>query len=401
MSLRQKIKDFRDRRPGAFQATVVAAMLALAVLIFAGMIATREEVVRQTMTLPAPRVSVSPAEVGPTRVRITGEGTVSPLREIDLIPQVGGRVIFMSPALVDGGMFSKGDVLLRIEPVDYELAVQSALARVKDLESKLLLTEEEAEAAREEWKIQTGDDGTSPPPLVAKEPQLAAARAALEGARADLDKARLNLERTSLKAPFDGRISSKSVDLGQFVAAGQRLAAMFSVEAAEIMVPLEDSDLRWIDVPGFTAGKETESDAVVRATVAGQEIVRKARLMRTEGRLDERTRMVNVIVRVDRPYDERPPLVMGLFVRVEIEGVVLPDAVWLPRSAVHGDDTVYIVDDEDRIRFRKVGIARYDRDEVLVSSGLDTGDMVVTSPMKIVTEGMKVTYSVPEEVAGE
>jgi len=400
MSLRQKIRDFRDRRPAAFQASVAAAMVVVAVLIFAGMMANREEVVRQSMTLPAPRVKVSPAEVGPTRVRITGEGTVSPLREIDLIPQVGGRVVYISPALVDGGMFSNGDVLLRIDPVDYELAVQSALAKVRDLESKLMLTEEEAEAAREEWKIQTGDDGTSPPPLVAKEPQLAAARAALEGARADLDKARLNLERTSLKAPFDGRISSKSVDLGQFVAAGQRLATMFSVEAAEIMVPLEDSDLRWIDVPGFTPGNAAESDAVVRATVAGQEIVRKAKLMRTEGRLDERTRMVNVIVRVDRPYDDRPPLAMGLFVRVEIEGIVLPGATWLPRSAIHDDDTVYTVDGEDRIRFRKVEIARYDRDDVLVRSGLDTGDLVVVSPMKIVTEGMKVTYSKPE-VAGE
>lgn len=396
MSLKEKILEFREKRPAAFQVSVVAVLIIVAILIFAVMMSTREQVVRQKMTLPDPKVKVSVAKVGPTRVRITGEGTVSPLREIDLVPQVGGRVVFMSPSLVDGGEFDKGDVLFRIDPLDYELAVQSALARVKDLESKMMLTEEEAEAAQEEWKIQNDNDGTSPPPLVAKKPQLAAAKAALDGAKADLDKARLNLERTSIKAPFDGRVSSKSVDLGAFVAVGQKLARMFSVEAAEIMVPLENVDLRWIEVPGFSAGETSESVAKVIARVAGHDIERPARLMRTEGQLDERTRMVNVIVRVERPYDQRPPLVMGLFVRVEIEGVTLPYATWLPRSAVHDGNTVYIVDAENRIRFRKVDIARYDRDDVLIGSGLESGDLIVVSPMKIVTEGMKVTYAEPE-----
>jgi len=400
MSLKEKILEFRDKRPVAFQVSVVAAMIIVAILVVAGMMSTREEVVRQKMTLPAPKVIVMPAEVGPTRVRITGEGTVSPLREIDLVPQVGGRVVYMSPAMVDGGMFSEGEVLLRIDPVDYQLAVKAAQARVKDFESKQMLTEEEAEAAREEWKIQSDDDGTSPPPLVAKEPQLAAAKAALAGAMADLEKAKLNLKRTEIKAPFDGRISSKSVDLGQFVRIGQRLGAMFSVEAAEISVPLEDADLQWINVPGFTAEDEVTSEALVIATLAGQEVERPAKLMRTEGRIDARTRMVNVIVRVDRPYDERPPLAIGLFVRVEIEGVELPDAIWLPRSAIHDGDTVYIVDGEGMIRFRKVDIARYDHDEVLIRSGIADGELIVTSPMKIVTDGIKVTYDHPEVSGG-
>ena len=400
MSLKEKILEFRDKRPVAFQVSVIAAMILVAVLVVAGMMSTREEVVRQKMTLPAPKVIVMPAEVGPTRVRITGEGTVSPLREIDIVPQVGGRVVYMSPAMVDGGMFSEGEVLLRIDPVDYQLAVKAAQARVKDFESKQMLTEEEAEAAREEWKIQSDDDGTSPPPLVAKEPQLAAAKAALAGAMADLDKAKLYLKRTEIKAPFDGRISSKSVDLGQFVGIGQRLGAMFSVEAAEISVPLEDVDLQWINVPGFTAEDEVTSEALVIATLAGQEVERPATLMRTEGRIDARTRMVNVIVRVDRPYDERPPLAIGLFVRVEIEGVELPDAIWLPRSAIHDGDTVYIVDGEGMIRFRKVDIARYDHDEVLIRSGIADGELIVTSPMKIVTDGIKVTYDHPEVSGG-
>jgi hypothetical protein len=117
--------------------------------------------------------------------------------------------------------------------------------------------------------------------------------------------------------------------------------------------------------------------------------------MRTEGRLDARTRMVNVIVRVERPYDAMPPLAVGLFVRVEIEGKTLPEAIWLPRSSIREGNIVYIVDGESKIRFRQIEIARYDRDEVLVRSGLEKGDLVVISPMKIVTEGMKVKHGQP------
>ena len=169
MSLKEKILEFRDKRPGAFQASVVALLIVAALLIFAAMMTSREEVTRQRMTLPAPRVNVKAADVGPTRVRITGEGTVSPLREIDLVPQVGGRVVFMSPDLVDGGMFEKGDVLFRIDPVDYELAVKAARARVKDLESKLMLTEEEAEAADEPEVI---DEPVSEPAMTAPKVNL-------------------------------------------------------------------------------------------------------------------------------------------------------------------------------------------------------------------------------------
>ena len=162
----------------------------------------------------APVVRTMSIETKSQRVVIQGEGTAKPLKEINLVPQVGGKVIHVSPSVVNGGQFKKGDVLLRIDPIDYQLAVTLAEAKVIDSLSKLEVAEEEAEAAREEWRLiqdATAKSNEKPPPLVAREPQLAAAQARLKSDRADLRKAKLNLNRTTLKAPFNGRVSQENV----------------------------------------------------------------------------------------------------------------------------------------------------------------------------------------------
>jgi RND family efflux transporter MFP subunit len=306
---------------------------------------------------------------------------------------VDGKVVYMSPALVNGGEFSKGDTLLRIDPVDYELAVTLTEAKVKDAESMLELAKEEAAAAQEEWRmLHAGGSGTDsePPPLVAKEPQLAAAQAKLEADRAEMNRALLNLKRTELKAPFDGRVSQESVDVGQYVSPGQALATIYSTQAAEIVVPLEDESAFWFSVPGFTTGKSRGSRAVVRARVAGQERTWSGEVVRTEGKLDERTRMINVVVRVERPYSKRPPLAVGLFVTTDIEGRTLPNAAVIPRSALHEDDMVWVVDNDNRLHLREVDVARVQGDEAIVQAGLEDGEKVVLTQLKAVTDGMVV-----------
>jgi RND family efflux transporter MFP subunit len=392
-----KIKHFAETRPAIAQLVFASAVIIAGILVFAVFMATRKDIERSVVTLPPPLVSVMHAEVGSHSVRITGEGTVRPLREIDLVPQVSGKIVHMAPALADGGAFGKGEMLLRIDPTDYELAVRSAEARVKDLESALLLTIEEAEVSLEEWKLSgEGAEGEEPPPLVAKRPQLDAARASLAAGKAVLAKAELDLQRTALRAPFDGRIIRKNVDLGQFVSIGQQLGSMYSTEAAEIAVPLPQEDLEWFYVPGFTPEGSGESQAAIHAEIAGMDRTWKGRIMRAEGVLDERTRMVNVIVRVEKPYASVPPLAMGLFVPVEITGVSVAGSAWLPRSAVRENSTVWIVDDGSRIRFEPVDVVRFDRDQVLVT-GVGDGERVVTSPIKIVTNGMKVNYQYERE----
>lgn len=398
MSVKQKIIDFYDRKPRLFQFLLTLAVILVGLLIFIIFMATRSEVKRSKMTLPPPLVTTITARLNPQQLVIEGEGTVTPLREINLIPQVSGKVIYISPALADGGAFRKGETLLRIDPIDYELAVKSAEARVADLESRLLLTIEEAEVAKEEWKLRgEGTDDESPPPLVAKEPQLEAARASLAAASADLDKANLNLARATLKAPFDGRINRKSVDIGQFVSVGQQLGSMFSTEAAEIAVPLTQEELEWLDVPGLTSENRAGSEALIRAEIAGEEVTWTGKIMRSEGMLDMRTRMINVTVQVERPYEKRPPLIMGLFVSVDLLGKTIPGAVWLPRSAVRENDIVWVIDEDSRIRFRKVDVERFGGSRFLITSGIEEGELVVVSSLKIVTDGIRVNHRPLEE----
>jgi RND family efflux transporter MFP subunit len=281
---------------------ITIGILALGAAGMGALILSRPEIEKHEVAPPIPLVRTTKIRVGLQSVVISGEGTVRPLREITLMPEVGGKIVYISPALVDGGEFSNGDTLLRIDPVDYQLAVTLAKARVKDSESNLKLAEEEAAAAREEWFLDRVGDSEAPrkpPPLVAREPQLAAARARLEADRADVKKALLNLERTYLRAPFDGRVSQENVDIGQYVSMGQALATLYSTEAAEIVVPLRDEDLFWFHVPGFTPGESPGSQAIVRARIAGREKTWSGEVVRTEGTLDERTRMIDVVIRVE------------------------------------------------------------------------------------------------------
>jgi len=379
---------------------ITFVFIALGALGLRSLTASKPQLETRKPPAPIPMVRTIKVKTGPQSVHIIGEGTVRPLREINVVPQVGGKLVYVSPALVNGGEFSQGDTLLRIDPVDYQLAVTLAKAKVKDSESALKLAEEEAAAAQEEWRLLHAGNpkaNRNPPPLVAKEPQLAAAQAKLEADRADLRRALLDLERTELKAPFDSRVSQENVDVGQYVSPGQALASLYSTEAAEIVVPLEDEDAFWFHVPGFTPGNSPGSSAKVLARLAGRERTWPGAVVRTEGKLDERTRMINVVVRVEKPYAKKPPLPVGLFVTVEIEGRTLPDGTVIPRSALHQDDVVWVVDNDDRLHFREVDVARVQGDDVMIEDGLKDGEMVVMTPLEAVTDGMSVrTVSVKE-----
>jgi RND family efflux transporter MFP subunit len=371
----------------------IQAVLTILVLVIGsmGMYALKEsrsEVKHKKPPPPLPLVRVVDVEFASRTVSVSGHGTVLPLREISLVPQVAGKVVEISPALVDGGAFKKGDVLLRIDPRDYVIAATLAKARLKDAESKFVQVREESAAAREEWQELHGN--VTPPPLVAKEPQLAAATAQLDASRAELTKAELQLDRTCIKAPFDGRVAEKEVDIGQYVTTGQQLALLYATRAAEIVVPLPTEDLAWFHVPGFTNGSGRGADAVVEVQIAGETKQRPGRVVRSEGKLDQRTRMVNVVVRVEKPYATRPPLAVGLFAKVTIQGRTLDQAALIPRAALRDDNQVWVVDQNGRLSFRTVEVARLSFDGAIVRNGLKPGEQIAVSTLKGVSNGMRV-----------
>ena len=371
---------------------IIAAAAAVMIL----MIRLKPEVQKQEIVSPPPLVRVMEVVPGPHRFIVRSQGTVSPRTESQLVPEVSGRVVSIAPAFTTGGFFEKGDVLLTIDPYDYRQAVIRAEADIARAELALAREQAEAEVARREWEELGHDE--QPTPLTLHQPQLEDARATLAAGRAALDKAGRDMERTEVRAPYAGRVRAKSVDVGQFVTRGAPVATLYAVDVAEIRLPLPDGDLAFFDLPvAYRGGKGAARGAAVTlsAEFAGKRHTWQGTLVRTEGEIDPRTRMVHAIARVTDPYGaganrDRPPLAAGMFVKAEILGHQVEDAVLIPREALRGTDQVLVAGDDNRLRFRTITILRTTRDQVIVAGGLTAGERICISPLQAVTEGMAV-----------
>ena len=355
---------------------------------------------RQAPPPSRPVVAVFPVSPDAEPVRVAGFGSVRAKRSVDLVPQVNGRVVSRSPQLEPGAYISAGEVLLKIEDTDYVLARAQAKSNVANAEVNLARAEEEAKVARREWdRVGAagfgGEEGSEPTPLVLHEPQLKLAQANLEAARAALRQAEANLERTTLSAPFDGRVLHADIDVGQFLAAGQPVGSLYATDIAEVTVPVADADLAWI-----TTGYRGEGGVPVdvSAEFAGARHHWDGIAMRLGGAVDNRSRMVPVVVEISDPYrqeGDRPALVEGMFVEVVFTAPPPDGSVVIPRAALRPGDQVWLVDPEDRLRIRTVTVARAGVEQAVISSGLAAGERVCTSNLQYVTDGM------PVRVAGD
>ena len=382
---------------------ILAPILVLAAAV-AGSVAilrSRRPVETRPPEAPPPLVRVLEVRREAVRLTVRSQGTVAPRTESDLVPEVSGRVIAVSPSLTAGGFFEEGEALLAIDPRDSELALVRARADVARAELALAREEAEAEVARREW---TDLGSGEPSPLVLRAPQLAEARAILEAAKAVVEQADRDLERTSLRAPYRGRVRRESVDVGQFVLRGIPVASLYAVDVAEIRLPLEDRDLAFLDLPLRGGAPEEGPEVILRARFAGEDHSWTGRIARSEGEIDPKSRLVYVVAEVPDPYgrDEkagRPPLTTGLFVEAEILGRRREGVVVLPRSALRGREDVLLVDAEDRLRRRGVEVIRADRDVALVAAGLAEGERVCLSPLDTPVEGMRVRVAASEAPA--
>jgi len=345
---------------------------------------------------PGPLVEVLSAGRTDVPIVVEGHGEVVAKVDVEMVPQVTGRVVTVSPSMVAGGFFKAGQTLFVIETRDYELGVERALAAVARAEVQLEREQAEAEVAREEWEeLHPGEAPSSG--LVVREPQVRQAQAEVEAANADLSVARLNLERTRVSLPFDGVVVSESVDLGQFVTTGRALATVYGTDQVEVRVPLESRDLAWFDVPRGPASKGPRAE--VSAAFAGATYTWEGRITRMEAQLDATSRMAHVVVEVQHPFaasEGRPPLMPNTFVDVRIFGRSLDDVVPLPRHALREGGVVWLFED-GRLRVREVSVARADRERVYVSAGLETGEQVIVSSLDAITDGMVVRIAADQE----
>ena len=351
----------------------------------------------QRPAFDGPTMTVETVPVLPRdyQVMLQSYGTVQPRTRSMLVAQVGGQIISINENVRDGGFFEEGDVLAEIDPRDYVADVQIAAATLADAEQALAEANARSEQAREDWQ-RLGNEG-EPSDLVLRVPQLEAARARVDSAQSALTKAKLDLERSRIVAPFAGRVIRKQVDVGQVVSPNAQIAEIYATDVVEIRLPLRNRDLGFIDLPeSFRFADESDNNdtgVIIRSDLIGDEEW-PAKLVRTEGTIDEVARQLHVIAQIGDPFgrgsERKAPLKIGQYVTAEIEGRTLSGVLVIPNNTIYQGTYVYTVEG-DVLRRKNVEIAWQNDVEAIISAGLTAGDALVTTPLGQVTSGVRVS----------
>ena len=365
---------------------------------------------------PAPETREPPSEIpyadtariaaGAGPIPVHGAGTVRPSAAVDIAPQVGGRVVWVDPGFVSGRPVDSGRTLFRLEEADYEYRVRGAQAALAASQVALLEAREDAAVARAEYaryaERRPDNAPPEPNPLALHEPQLKAAEAAVEREQASLAQAELALSRTRVTAPFDGIVYDEAVSVGQLVTAGRSVGRLYASDAVEVVVPLSDADVALIPRLWESDPDRERVAARVFAEYGDAAYAWHGYVDRAEASLDAETRTVDVIVRVPDPFtagvrvatgrgsDTSPPLLVGKFVEVAIEGLVPARYFRIRRAALQTGNEIWTVGDDDAVRVVPVRVLQRFDDEIYVTGELEDGRRAIVGGIRFATNGMPV-----------
>ncbi len=358
---------------------LVLGIPGLAIIIVIAMLGMRQEPPKKEREDLDPLVAVTELVPMTANFEIRSQGTVRPLTETILGAEVSGTIISISPKFVPGGVFQANEELMRIDPTNYSVAVDQAAALAKQRQI-------EYDGAK---KLKSQG--------YRAESEYASAAAALASARAELVRANRNLERTIIRLPYVGIVRSKEVDLGQFVSPGTRLGVAFATDYAEVRLALTDQDLAFVDLPDaaeiMASGRADGPAVTLTAIQKGRKESWPARIVRTEGVVDENSRVTYAVARVKDPYRRRTGgkvLPVGTFVAATIQGLVAENVMRVPRGAVRGSNELVFVTADNKIQIRSVEIIRSDSEYSYFRDGASEGERIVVSAFESPINGMAV-----------
>ncbi len=369
-------------------------VLVVAIAAAASLVMNKKPVERKVQELILPRVSVEEASVQDIRIPLTSRGVVDARTETKLVSEVSGKVVWVSPKWVNGGFFKQGEVMLKIDNASYKNQVAQAKSKLAQAISNLVQEEGQAYVAKEQWQMANirNTDNEAGKALALREPQLASAKAQVEAAKADLDQSQDQLRKTQIKAPYAGLIDSKEADIGQYLGVGHRLAEYHAVDYVEIRVPLTQAQIALLELPKL--GQSSELPAELTARVGDLSANWQGRLVRTEGLLDEQTKVLHGIVEVNDPYglqkNSSIPLRIGTFVEAKLNSRLLKSVVVLPRRLLRSGNHIWLVDEHDRLDKREVKVLPTRGENVYVIDGITAGERVVVSGISDAVEGREV-----------
>ena len=362
---------------------------------------------QKKMEMPPTLVRVEGTALNKTsyELRVRSQGTVQPRTRSTLLPEVSGKIIEISPSFRPGGFFGKGDVLMRLDPLDYETAI--IIAQAAQAQAEVMLAEEKARAeqAVENWRAM-GRTGT-PSTLVSRAPQLAKAEADAASTKAQVVKARRDLERTTIRAPYACQVLQQAVDVGQFVGQGTTLGQIFAIDYVEIRLPLPERESQFLKLPQSFNDQSTATvdgaKVYLKSVIAGKPVSWEGKIVRVEGSLDAETRQSTAVAQVTDPYTRRPdgvpPLTIGAFVEAEITGEPLQDVYVIPRKAVRAGNEIILIDrPQNTLRRLTVEPMISNEKHIVVSASAPKapkeGDVLCLTPIPFPADGARVLPSI-------
>lgn len=377
----------RNSNPNLFlKITLPILTIIAAILIYLVFVKLSPEVEKKELVHNYPRIDVYTVHEESVRIKIDAQGSVQPRQQTRLTARVSGHIEWVSPDFYEGGNFSEGDVLLRLDPLPYQSALAESKSRLALAESVLLQEQEASKQAKTDWEsVGMGQ----PSQLVLRIPQLKKAEADLEAAEIALRMAEDNLSYAEIKAPYTGRISSKMVDVGQAISARATiLGDIFSMESMEIPLAITLDDLSLI----YHDASHDKARVTLTSKVNGTTHTWNAYLDRTASTVNPRTRMINAYARLDPPFksDQGMELTPGMFVNASIQGKSLDKAFRIPRGAIQPGNVAYRVKDENRLESVSIEILRTDSEWAITTNGLVPGDQLCLTPLLFFTEGMQI-----------
>jgi multidrug efflux system membrane fusion protein len=374
-----------------------AVFLMLCIGIASILMATKPEPQRRIPPTPVPTVNAMRLAKQTFQVIVPSQGVVQARTRSSLIPQVSGEITWISESFRSGGFFKPEEELVKIDPRDYETALVVAKATLAQRASAYEVEKAQHEQAKVNWgRLGNGEKASA---LVLREPQLAEAKALMESAAANVERAERDLERTVIKAPYEGRIMEKNVDVGQTVSPGTTLAEIFATDYVEIRLPLRNEHLDFVDLPEmFRDLKPQESLLRPAVRLTGQygsrDVTWNGRVVRTQSAFDARSRELFVIAQVDDPYgkvdEEHPPLKINQYVRAEIQGDQLEDVFVVPRAALRNNDEVVLIGKGNKIIRRAVEVIWRQGEQVVIRDGVTEGEVLCLSSLLFAADGAEV-----------
>lgn len=338
-------------------------------------------------------VRVIRANAADEYLTISSQGTVQPRTQTELIPEVSGRVVWMSPSLIGGGAFQEGDVLVRIDDADYRTKVRRANAMLERAQVEYEYAAEEFTRMESLFKRELA----SVKQLDQARRSARVAGADREELRANLEQAKRDLSRTELIAPFNGLVRREEVDVGQFISRGSSIGTLYAIDYVEVRLPFTTDQLLDSGLPPNPWGEipeEIRPPVTITASLRDIRLEWDGQLIRLESEIDERSRMIYGVARLQQDTaGDRPIIPIGLFVDAEIRGRKAENIFRLPRSVIRNNNQVLVVDDNNRLRIRQVSVLRLARHHVLIDQGLTDGELISISTLQTVVDGMTVQPS--------